>query len=441
MKPTSDGPKLTLLGKLFVVLFILACVAGAYYLFAGKKTVEQTRQTAANLLSGGPPVEIGIAYGTEKQRWLEWAVSEFAKTTDGKRITINLIPMGSLEGAHAILSGDKRINVWSPASATYKDTFVQEWQVKNSGNPIIKEEPLALTPMVFVMWDERYKAFIQKYKVVSLDTINQALQEKTGWDAIAHQPDWGLFKFGHTHPNQSNSGLMTIVLAAYAYHHKTKDLTVADVVNAGFQQWLGSLERGTSGLSNSTGNMMKEMVLKGPSSYDALLVYESVAIDYLKNGGVAALAHLVASHQRTDATLLRMGVRQYRSRDDDGAGLLARMRRDPRVVCLCRSACLVRGVDGPGVLRLGRDLLGVSGHPDRYVRTEIRIHELRLPLHRARRRLDPGWSSRGLSQAVDGELDLGIHHRGDPRCGDRTARHHRSAPGAQPASAGRLKRA
>ena len=283
MKPTSDGPRLTLLGKLFVVLFILACVAGAYYLFAGKKTVEQTRQTAANLLSGGPPVEIGIAYGTEKQRWLEWAVSEFAKTTDGKRITINLIPMGSLEGAHAILSGDKRINVWSPASATYKDTFVQEWQVKNSGNPIIKEEPLALTPMVFVMWDERYKAFIQKYKVVSLDTINQALQEKTGWDAIAHQPDWGLFKFGHTHPNQSNSGLMTIVLAAYAYHHKTKDLTVADVVNAGFQQWLGSLERGTSGLSNSTGNMMKEMVLKGPSSYDAAIVYENVAIDFLKN--------------------------------------------------------------------------------------------------------------------------------------------------------------
>ena len=124
--------------------------------------------------------------------------------------------MGSLEGAHAILNGDKRINVWSPASAAYKDTFVQEWQVKNSGDPIMKEEPLALTPMVFVVWDERYQAFIQKYKVMNLDTINQALQEKTGWDAIAHQPDWGLFKFGHTHPNESNSGLMTIVLAAYS---------------------------------------------------------------------------------------------------------------------------------------------------------------------------------------------------------------------------------
>jgi len=283
MTPSSDGPKLTILGKLFVALFILACIAGAYYLFVGRKAVEEARQAAGNLLSGGPQVEIGIAYGTEKQRWLEWAVSEFAKTSEGKRITVNLIPMGSLEGAHAILGGDKRINVWSPASAAYKDIFVQEWQVKFSGDPISKEEPLALTPMVFVVWDERYKPFIQKYKVMSLDTINQALQEKTGWDAIAHQPDWGLFKFGHTHPNQSNSGLMTIVLAAYTFDHKTKDLTVRDVVNADFQQWLANLERSTSGLSNSTGNMMKEMVLKGPSSYDAAMVYENVAIDFLKN--------------------------------------------------------------------------------------------------------------------------------------------------------------
>ena len=283
MTPTSDGPKLTLLGKLFVVLFVFACVAGAYYLFMGNKAVEQARQATGNLIGGSPQVEIGIAYGTEKQRWLEWAVAEFAKTSDGKRITVDLIPMGSLEGAHAILNGDKRINVWSPASAAYKDVFVQEWEVKNGGgNPILKEEPLALTPMVFVVWEERYNAFMQKYKVMNLDTINQALQERSGWAAIANQPDWGLFKFGHTHPNESNSGLMTLVLAAYSYNHKTKDLTVGDVVNANFQQWLTTLERSTSGFSNSTGNMMKEMVLKGPSSYDALMVYEGAAIDYLK---------------------------------------------------------------------------------------------------------------------------------------------------------------
>jgi ABC-type Fe3+ transport system substrate-binding protein len=280
---TTDGPKLTALGRIFVFLFIVACMAGAYYLFVGKKSIQSTKEAASNLFSGGPPVEIGIAYGTEKQRWLEWAVAEFAKTSDGKRIKINLIPMGSLEGAHAIISGDQRINVWSPASAVYRDIFVQDWQVKYSGNPFVREEPIALTPMVFVVWEERYKAFQQKYKTMSLETVNQALEAKGGWEEIAHHPEWGLFKFGHTHPNQSNSGLMTIVLAAYSYHHKTKDLTLNDILDTGFQRWLEELERGASGMSNSTGNMMREMVLKGPSSYDALYVYESVAIDYLKN--------------------------------------------------------------------------------------------------------------------------------------------------------------
>src|SRR6516164_2847505 len=156
---TTDGPKLTALGRVFVLLFILACLAGAYYMFMGKKSLQATKDAASSLLSGGPPVEIGIAYGTEKQRWLEWAVSRFANTSEGKRIKVNLIPMGSLEGAHAILSGDQRINVWSPASAAYKDIFVQEWQVKYNDSPVVREEPLALTPMVFVVWEERYQAF------------------------------------------------------------------------------------------------------------------------------------------------------------------------------------------------------------------------------------------------------------------------------------------
>jgi ABC-type sulfate transport system substrate-binding protein len=76
---------------------------------------------------------------------------------------------------------------------------------------------------------------------------------------------------------------MTIVLAAYSYQKKTRDLELKDVVDIGFQNWLQGFERAVSGLSNSTGNMMREMVLKGPSSYDALFVYESVTIDYLKN--------------------------------------------------------------------------------------------------------------------------------------------------------------
>ena len=60
-------------------------------------------------------------------------------------------------------------------------------------------------------------------------------------------------------------------------------LALQDILDPGFQSWALAFERGVSGLSNSTGNLMREMVLKGPSAYDAVVVYESVAIDYLKN--------------------------------------------------------------------------------------------------------------------------------------------------------------
>jgi len=288
----ADGPKLTALGKIVIVLFIIGCFGGAVYMIGHRFGVNIGKGggTGVSLPSagsvfggGGVNAEIGIAYGTEKKRWLEWTVDQFNQTSEGKNIKINLIPMGSIEGAHALLAGDQRINVWSPASATYKDVFVEDWQVKFNTNPILKEEPIALTPMVFVMWEERYLAFLQKYKVLSFDTINQAIQEKSGWESIAAKPEWGFFKFGHTNPNESNSGLMMLVLAANSYAHKTRDLELKDVVNAGFQDWLQKLERGVSGMSNSTGNMMQEMVLKGPSSYDVLFVYENVTIDYLKN--------------------------------------------------------------------------------------------------------------------------------------------------------------
>jgi len=283
MSPTSQP---TALGKLVVIAFIGLCLYGAYYFFfQGTQESPGTLQQVVENNYSGETVTLGIAYGTEKRQWLEWAVAQFNATREGKKIKIELIPMGSLEGGKAVVAGDTRIHVWSPASSVYKEIFLQDWQIKYNlnENPIIKEEILALTPMVLVMWKQRYDEFKQKYPELTFRTVGEALLEKTGWAGIANQPDWGLFKFGHTHPNESNSGLLTLVLMAYDYAQKCRNLTVADTVNADFQTWLYDIEQAVSGLSNSTGTMMREMVLKGPSAYDALFVYENLAIDYMKS--------------------------------------------------------------------------------------------------------------------------------------------------------------
>jgi len=307
----ADDPKLTILGKLFILLFIGACFVGAYGLWAymrpaaGGGTVvtppggngpgTNTGTTPSNPSdpqptpadpgrAGTPAVTISIAYGTEKRRWLTWAAEEFQKTPAGARVGVKLLPMGSIEGAQAILKGETPITVWAPASSLYEANLVTDWEMKHAGqSPIAKKEILALTPMVFVMWEERYIAFIEKYKGLNFRTIAQALNETGGWNAIAAKPEWGFFKFGHTHPNQSNSGLMTLVLLAYDFHEKNAGLTLADITDPKFSQWANKLQRAVTGLSNSTGKMMEEMVQRGPSTYDVLLVYEANAIDYVKN--------------------------------------------------------------------------------------------------------------------------------------------------------------
>ena len=285
------------LGKAIVVVLVWVVLAGGgYWFFAGRggqpaKDDRAARQPGTEPGKGGgsdagpaqPAITIGVAYGTEKRAWLEWAVEQFAQNEEGKRIQVNLIPMGSLEGADAILEGDKRIHVWSPASSLYREVFLAEWQLNHSGSPIAKEEVLALTPMVFVTWKNRYDALKAHYPEITFESISQALQMEGGWGGIAKKPDWGLFKFGHTDPNKSNSGLMALVLMAYDFHGKNNNLALADIVKPEFQTWLAQLERGVTARSDSTGTLMREMVLKGPSSFDAVMVYESVAIDFLKS--------------------------------------------------------------------------------------------------------------------------------------------------------------
>jgi len=149
----------------------------------------------------------------------------------------------------------------------------------------VKSDNLALTPMVFVMWQDRRDAFIKKYGKVTFKTIGQAMQEPGGWETIAAQPTWGRFKFGHTEPSRSNSGLLTLVLMAYEFASKERSLSLEDIAQQRFLDWLRSFEQAVArpggSLTHSTGTLMREMVLRGPSQYDCVLVYENLVIDYL----------------------------------------------------------------------------------------------------------------------------------------------------------------
>jgi ABC-type sulfate transport system substrate-binding protein len=103
---------------------------------------------------------------------------------------------------------------------------------------------------------------------------------------IGGKAEWGHFKFGHTDPAQSNSGLLALVLMAYDFAGKQRGLTQSDVTSPAFLEWLTAFERSVTriggSLKSSTGTLMEEMVKRGPSQYDGLIVYENLAIDFME---------------------------------------------------------------------------------------------------------------------------------------------------------------
>jgi serine/threonine-protein kinase len=236
----------------------------------------------------GPPVPLSIAYGTEMKYWLEEALKSYRETPAGQRVALDLQGLGSVEGADAVLAGPgpKPFHVWMPASSAYRGVFERDWGKQHPNKPILRAENLALTPMVFVMWQKRHDEFIKKYQAVTFRTLAEAMEEKRGWGAIAGHPDWGQFKFSHADPDQSNSGLMALILMAYDFTGKENDLTVEDVRNPEFRSWLEPFERSVTRfggkLTHSTGKLMENMVVAGPKQFDCLLLYENLAIEYME---------------------------------------------------------------------------------------------------------------------------------------------------------------
>ena len=97
--------------------------------------------------------------------------------------------------------------------------------------------------MVFVMWESRQQPVAKRYGKPSFRTMGEAMLEPKGWETIAQKPDWGRFKFGHTDPNLSNSGLLTLVLMAYEFSKKEHNLSHVDVAQPEFQRWLHAFEK------------------------------------------------------------------------------------------------------------------------------------------------------------------------------------------------------
>lgn len=244
------------------------------------------------------PVVVTIWYGTEKKDWLEAAVRQFAATSpavSGRPVEIVLRGLGSrelaLRAARQEWQSDGAPTAIAPASSAQIELLRAEWEARSPGaEPIVAHgsggpQPLALTPLVVVGWEQRAGALWPNGPGNIWAELHDAASNPQGWRGIpGGREEWGFVKLGQASPVSSNSGAQALILMTYGYHEKTGGLTPADVADPDFQRWLAELQAGVSppsrggALLSSTGPLMDDIVLAGPSIYDFGIVYENLAL-------------------------------------------------------------------------------------------------------------------------------------------------------------------
>ena len=272
--PMEPSRRLSGLHIAIALIILLVGAWGAY------RAIFSTKKPPARaIVPASSPIELSVACSTEKLRWTQHVLDKFAQTPAGRNIRMNLNTEPSALETDSIFQEQKHYQVWWPPSTLETSVVKQESRKLLGGD----HQSVVLNPMVFIMWKERYEAFVKRYKTVNFETISQALMQDSGWNGISKRPDWGSFSFGFADPDKTNSGSLMLLLLTHEYLTKTSSLNMDDVQNPDLKKFLTDLKKKTTSKSNSAKDVMEEMIRKGPSTYSIAFVYENLAMEYLKD--------------------------------------------------------------------------------------------------------------------------------------------------------------
>lgn len=236
----------------------------------------------------GSTITVNFTFSTEKSDWINAAIDAFNKSNavvNNKAVRIVPDSRGSGDAKNRILNGAIQPVAWSPASSLELNQLNAAWAKKNNGREIVISsgdllpQSLVFTPLVFAVWKERANVLLNQYGSIDWPSLHDAFLLKNGWSDIGGQSDWGLVKFGQTRPDQSNSGLLSITLLAYSFFKLQRDLTVDQIQNSAFLQYLSDIQGAVTQFGRSSGTYLaNEVIQKGPAAYDVIATYESVLL-------------------------------------------------------------------------------------------------------------------------------------------------------------------
>jgi Ca-activated chloride channel family protein len=231
-----------------------------------------------------PPnsLELLFTYSSEKEAWIKDVVDTFNrenhKIGDGRPIFVKAIPMGSGDAIDELISGARQAHVTSPASAAFIKLGNAQSRASTGKDLLGPTETLMLSPVVIAMWKPMAEAIGWGQRPIGWSDILALARNPQGWAAYG-KPQWGKFKFGHTHPEFSNSGLISLFAEVYAATNKLGGLTLDDVNKPVTANYVEGIEQAVVHYGTSTGFFSAKMMANGPEYLSAAVLYESNVIE------------------------------------------------------------------------------------------------------------------------------------------------------------------
>lgn len=285
----SEKPKVS--GNAIVVtlaVLLFGCIIVAALLFPRisqmlqGETVTSTTPSAADATTVAPPansISIEISSSNTKEDWMNAVVAQFNaeqhKVASGDVVFVTVKHVTSGGSQKAILDGTSQPVVWSPGDQSWVDEANRVWRDRN-GTLLIPDActQTVFAPIGFAMWRPMAEALGWPDKPIAWDDIVKLSADPQGWESLGH-PEWGQFKFGHTHPDYSNVGLLSMTTLAYSALSKTEGLTADEVYSDAVVQAFAGVEQNTYHYGLQSRPLMQILAQRGPEYLHAVTTSEA----------------------------------------------------------------------------------------------------------------------------------------------------------------------
>jgi hypothetical protein len=254
-------------------------------------------------------VTIRVLTALPIEPWVRSAASEFNNgdhAVDGVPIEVEIVAIDGLtalgrwdRNEYGALAADVRPEDLSEAEQQALEEFPTAWipdsrYLVELANASYKERlgrdvfltdgeyrarPIAISLFAWGIYATRASVLETHFGEINWESIHDAAVARGGWPELGGESGWGFFKLVVPNPSKNVGGLAAMISAAGEFYGRT-DITVEDVTNPEFQEWLTQLMGAVTDFSSASAYTAEDFALFGYSVGDGGQLLES---DLLQN--------------------------------------------------------------------------------------------------------------------------------------------------------------